>query len=381
MTRKDLQARMTRRGLQEEEGWLPAHDGAGEKRREAGRLGGVLFLAGAAMALPSLLVLDPLPAAWVFGVVAAALIAGLACLRVHWSALPPAALHAIPLAGTAAITAVMAGTHGQGDLFAWLYVLVIVLVAYSFSDRIVMGAYVVLVSIACAAPLADSSVSNADTVRSLLLCVPSLTVAACVVTYLRERLEAGRDAYARLARLDPLTGVGNYRTLQERLDYEIARHERHDRSFAVLLLDLDGFKDVNDCNGHLEGDRLLREVGHALVETARDEDTVARQGGDEFSVLAPETTPWEVETFAGRLQRAVAAVDSGRQVVTATMGWAVYPHDGETAQELIACADATLRAAKQLVSRPRAATAPVWSPSLRALPEPGAGAAPRANAS
>jgi diguanylate cyclase (GGDEF)-like protein len=315
-------------------------------RLAIGRLGGVLFFAGAAIALPSLMTLDPAPPDWVFTMVVLAVTAGLACLWTEWDLLPGAWLHAIPVTGTLLVTAVIAGTHAGGGLYAWLYILMAVFVAYCFHNRVVVAAYLLLISAGCAAPLVDPLVSSSDTLRTLLVCVPSLVLATTVVTYLRERLEAGRDAYEELARRDPLTGVGNYRTLHERLDYEIARHERHGRSFAVMLLDMNRFKDVNEQHGHLEGDRVLREVGRALAATVRDQDTVARQGGDEFSVLAPETSTVEVMALASRLQRALSLIRVGDRTLGASMGWAIYPADGETAQQLLACADYALMAGK-----------------------------------
>lgn len=315
-------------------------------RLEIGRLGGILFCATAAIALPSLMTLDPAPPDWVFTMVVLAVIAGLACLWTEWDRLPAAWLHAIPLTSTFLVTALIAGTHARGGLYAWLYILVVVFVAYCSRRRAVVAGYLLLVSAGCAVPLLDPQVSSGETLRTLLVCVPSLALATTVVTYLRERLEAGRDAYEELARRDPLTGVGNYRSLYERLGYEIARHERHGRSFAVMLLDMNRFKDVNEEYGHLEGDRVLREVGLALATTVRDQDTVARQGGDEFSVLAPETSTVEVMALASRLQRGLSLISVGDRTLSASMGWAIYPEDGETAQELLACADDALMAGK-----------------------------------
>ena len=79
------------------------------------------------------------------------------------------------------------------------------------------------------------------------------------------------------------------RLLRERLAYEIARHERHRRPLAVIVLDLDGFKSVNDRFGHAAGDEVLCALAEALTHTVREQDTIVRQGGDEFCVLAPET--------------------------------------------------------------------------------------------
>jgi diguanylate cyclase (GGDEF)-like protein len=110
-----------------------------------------------------------------------------------------------------------------------------------------------------------------------------------------------------------------------------------------MLLDLNGFKQVNDTFGHLEGDRLLREVGKVLSATVRDEDSVARQGGDEFSVLAPETTWGEVVALAARIRDALADVVANDRVISTSIGWAIYPENGETIEQLLAHADAELR--------------------------------------
>lgn len=170
----------------------------------------------------------------------------------------------------------------------------------------------------------------------------SLVVLAAVTTLvvvLRERMQAGHDALRELAQSDPLTGVGNYRRLHARLTYEIARHKRSGRPLALLVLDLDGFKSVNDSLGHLAGDRLLRGVARALEDTVRAQDTVARQGGDEFAVLAPETGP--------AAAAALEAVAAEKMPVRASVGWAIYPADGEERMLLLERADARQRAAKR----------------------------------
>jgi diguanylate cyclase (GGDEF)-like protein len=326
---------------------LPPAAASDERARLAiGRLGGVLFFACAAIVLPSLVTLDPAPPAWVFGMVLLALTAGFAALWTEWHLLPAPWLHLIPFTGAFLVTAVIAGTHAGGGLYAWLYIPVVVFVAVCFNDRAVVIAYLLLVAAGCASPLLDPQVGSSETLRTMLVCVPSLVLAASVVTYLRERLEASRDAYEELARRDPLTGVGNYRRLHERLGYEIARHQRHGRSFAVMLLDMNRFKDINEEHGHLEGDRVLREVGQALAGTVRDQDTVARQGGDEFSVLAPETSKVELLALAGRIQRALSLIRVDDRALSASIGWAIYPQDGETAKELLSVADDALMAGK-----------------------------------
>ena len=179
--------------------------------------------------------------------------------------------------------------------------------------------------------------------RAFALCVPAAAFAA--VDARRRQLRERR--LEELSRRDPLTGLGNARLLRERIAYEVGRHARHQRPLAVLVLDLDGFKSVNDRFGHAAGDEVLVEVGAAIARTVRDQDTVVRQGGDEFCVLAPETGPEEAEILIGRLRDAVGSAVSGLSGLSASFGAAVFPADGETAAELLDAADAVAMDAKR----------------------------------
>ena len=122
-------------------------------------------------------------------------------------------------------------------------------------------------------PLLLGSFSNQQALILALVEAGCLIVVAVGVVVLARRLRASHDALWSLARRDELTGVGNYRALHERLAEEIARHRRHSREFALVLLDLDGFKQINEVHGHLEGDRLLAEIGTALRNQVRGEDS------------------------------------------------------------------------------------------------------------
>ncbi len=176
-----------------------------------------------------------------------------------------------------------------------------------------------------------------------------LAVVAVGILLLARRLQASHQALWALARRDELTGVGNYRSLHERMAEEIGRHRRHSREFALVLLDLDGFKAVNERFGHLEGDRLLAEIGVALSDEVRAEDSVFRQGGDEFAVIVPEANAEEAEEVAARLRARVSqrgfGSDEARPVAAAT-GFAMFPADGLTAEQLLGFADRDLFAAK-----------------------------------
>jgi diguanylate cyclase (GGDEF)-like protein len=317
------------------------------RRRGLGRLGGLLFLFGALVAIPSAIALDDAPHGTLYALIAFALASGIVCFAVPWDRLAPTWLNAVPLTAALVVTIGVFAADTRGIVHWWLYGLIAIFVAYAFRSRIAVAAYALFLALCMATPIADPYVATSDLVGDLIVSVPGLFATMALVAYLRERLEASRSEFHELARRDPLTGVGNYRTLHERLEYETARHARHGRLFALLLLDLDSFKNVNEAHGHLEGDRVLRDVGQALAATMREQDTLARQGGDEFSVLAPETGPEEVPTLAHRLQRAVAEVVVDDAPLTVSIGWAVFPTDGETAEALLVAADAALRSTKQ----------------------------------
>ncbi len=199
-------------------------------------------------------------------------------------------------------------------------------------------------------PLAIGSFSERERLILALIEVACLLVLAVAIVLMSRRLQTSHEALWALARSDELTGVGNYRSLHERLAEEIARHRRHSREFAVILLDLDGFKSINERHGHLVGDRLLAEIGRALRDEVRREDSVFRQGGDEFAVIVPETHAEEAEEVAARLCHRVRhrGLGSDEELpVSAAAGIAMYPADGADAEMLLRRADLDLFAAKR----------------------------------
>jgi diguanylate cyclase (GGDEF)-like protein/PAS domain S-box-containing protein len=144
-----------------------------------------------------------------------------------------------------------------------------------------------------------------------------------------------------LAVTDPLTGLGNYRRLVEALDTEVKRTKRTGRPFAILLLDLDQLKKINDRYGHLIGSQALCRVADVLRIFCRAIDTAARYGGDEFAVILPETTAAAARVVASRI-RSRLATDSLQPALSASIGVAVYPQDGETMEALLRTADCEL---------------------------------------
>jgi diguanylate cyclase (GGDEF)-like protein/putative nucleotidyltransferase with HDIG domain len=146
---------------------------------------------------------------------------------------------------------------------------------------------------------------------------------------------------------DGLTGVKTHRFLMEALSAEWKRGTRAGRSFAVVLMDLDRFKAVNDLHGHLAGDAVLRRVGRLLEENCRRSDVVARYGGDEFVILMPETGIEQALQLAQKLRDWIASDPALHEKnITASFGIAVFPVHGTTPQELVRLADAAMYLSK-----------------------------------
>ena len=156
---------------------------------------------------------------------------------------------------------------------------------------------------------------------------------------------------AHAAQHDFLTGLPNRALLNDRVNQVISLAHRHDTKSAVVFLDLDGFKHINDSLGHPTGDRLLQSVAERLVNCVRGSDTVSRQGGDEFLVLLSEVEhPEDAAISAGRMLRAVAephSIDRRDLRVTASIGLSVYPDDGLDAETLVKNADTAMYQAKE----------------------------------
>jgi diguanylate cyclase (GGDEF)-like protein len=258
-------------------------------------------------------------------------------------AAPPARLWR-SVAAIAVASAIAVALAGGGDAF-WLCLPAVLLACALTRTRTEAFIAAAIVVGAAAAPL--SGWLDAAAVPSPLLTCLVIAASACVLVALRERLENERDALRSAATSDPLTGVANRRLLLSRAEYEIARHSRARHSFAVVMLDLDGFKLLNDRFGHPAGDEVLCDVAAALARTMRGQDTVARLGGDEFCVLAPETDGPHTVPLARRIAATVRDATSGIETLSASVGVAIFPDDGDSAAALLQAADERLLAAKR----------------------------------
>jgi diguanylate cyclase (GGDEF)-like protein len=168
---------------------------------------------------------------------------------------------------------------------------------------------------------------------------------------IEDTLSAEKNQITHSAHHDFLTGLPNRMLLNDRARQAIALAPRHKKKVALLFLDLDGFKEINDSMGHSIGDKMLQCIAKRLVECVRASDTVSRQGGDEFVVLLSEVA--KAEDAAITATRMLERVRAGHSIdeqllhVTASIGVSVYPDDGLDVETLVKRADAAMYHAKQ----------------------------------
>jgi diguanylate cyclase (GGDEF)-like protein len=145
---------------------------------------------------------------------------------------------------------------------------------------------------------------------------------------------------------DALTGVANRRELETSLERELVRALHHADELAVVLVDLDRFKALNDVHGHQVGDQVLRSVGQALANEVGDLGIVARYGGEEFAIVLPRCGTKKAAATAERIRAAIESLDDPVPV-TASFGVATFPTDGNDVTSLVKVADAALYEAKR----------------------------------
>jgi diguanylate cyclase (GGDEF)-like protein/putative nucleotidyltransferase with HDIG domain len=189
---------------------------------------------------------------------------------------------------------------------------------------------------------ADKDFFTSDHLR-ILLAVSSKMALAIENALKYEQAESS-------ATTDYLTGLPNARSLFLQLDRDLARCKRDKTALTVMVSDMDGFKQINDRFGHLEGNRVLRLFAHALKETSRDYDYVARMGGDEFVVIAPGLTPEAAARKAEQMRELVHQVGMEvcrEDILSLSVGKSVYPEDGLDAEKLLTEADRRMYMQKQ----------------------------------
>ena len=160
-----------------------------------------------------------------------------------------------------------------------------------------------------------------------------------------KREVAKLQVFRSMAYRDPLTGLWNRRFFEERVREEFSRSRRAgaDRRFSVAVIDINGFKEINDDNGHQAGDAMLKWVGEFLSAHLRTHDVPCRTGGDEFMVLLPDLSATDCQVVIARLRLKLAEANQGRTIpVSLSIGTASYPEISESCEKLLDAADAAM---------------------------------------
>ncbi|MGH7607356.1 MAG: MASE1 domain-containing protein [Gemmatimonadales bacterium] len=227
---------------------------------------------------------------------------------------------------------------------------VLIWAALRFNPRATSSVMLIIAVVAIArttggfGPFARMSMPEA---LALLLVWTAITAVTALM--LAAVVAAQRDvegAWRELASTDPLTGLANHRQMVQALEAEIKRSRRTGQPLAVVLLDLDRLKQINDRHGHLAGSLAIRRVAEALLGSCRGTDTAARFGGDEFALVLPETG----EAAAWHVARGIVdrlATDVEQPNLSISVGVAVYPGNGETVEALLNAADVALYETKE----------------------------------
>ena len=262
------------------------------------------------------------------------------------SHLPAYAQHVLPLAVLLLLVAGSASLGRHAPLFVdtFMFAALMLVALLSFSRAFV---YLVAAMVLYGAFLFASKFPYAE-IR-LTIAGGSFLLTALVLSVVRHGTIVAAREKARLARTDALTGLPNMRRLRDRLSDEIRRCEATGDGFALLMLDLDEFKQVNDIHGHSVGDRVLIDVATAIQDVCRHADMPARRGGDEFAVVMTDAEADDAEHAARRIADAIqiARLTAVADVnPNASVGWTVWSH-GQTVDDLIGAADVALHEAKR----------------------------------
>jgi diguanylate cyclase (GGDEF)-like protein len=267
---------------------------------------------------------------------------------VAWDRLPLWAFEASPLAGTVVVSlAVYFGGPAAATAYALFYLWVALAACYFLRPRIAFT-HLCIASAAYALVLAVSPGHVMLPGLTWAMVTGTLGVLGILMTTLRGQVDRLVSQLAAAARTDSLTQLANRRELEQRFAAELERSTRTARPLSIVVLDLDWFKEYNDRFGHSAGDRVLVLLAQALNRATRTSDVVARLGGEEFGVLAPETDETEAYLLSERLRAEVrTAFARETEKMTISCGVASFPIHGITSGELLHAADRALYEAKE----------------------------------
>jgi diguanylate cyclase (GGDEF)-like protein len=341
---------------------MPAFAEAPDERARMGRISGVLWILAAFITAGSCY----LPGAqhvamgWVFALSGAILIYGIAAL-LGWLRWDKATMKVLGIGMVFTIPVVGLGIYFTGGAMSFVQPMLVTTLLYAaffFPARWAWPLSIELILVAGTPLIYDGNAIDEAFLPNYIALVAGFLSATWVLVGLRERLLEAELHQRDIAHRDPLTGVANRRQFDAVLQREIAararpaggRRKTDDTPLALLILDLDNFKTINDNHGHPVGDAILRQVAERAQSMLRSSDTLARIGGDEFAIIAPGVQGDAVRNLAESVCHAVATnySDAGTPAPSASIGWAVFPEDGHDFEALIRAADERMLSRKRL---------------------------------
>ncbi len=281
-------------------------------------------------------------------IVAASSLCVSAFILAVYERLPVWFLRAAPAIGTILVTLTIYYAGPAASAPYAMYMAWVVIAAALFLDTRLILAHGMLAIAAYAFILYELGGSDALDPLRITMTAGTILVVAIVMGGIAGQLREVLQKLEAAARTDPLTGLMNRRALEEAFDVELARAGRRGFGVGVVMLDLDGFKRFNDEHGHQAGDVALERLSNVLTAATRAIDHVGRMGGEEFAILAPESSTAGTLALAERLRRAIEVEFSALGGLTASCGVASYPDNGSDRHALIGAADRALYEAKAL---------------------------------
>jgi len=338
-----------------------------EERTLAGKVAGAMYLT-AGLSVSGMLVLPGVEAPhWevVVAVAAVAAIWSLVCFTlIPWERVHPLVSHFSTFMGYPATALVVASTGGADSPAIFYMLFIVVYCAYFYRPKEAWP-YLVGCIVVHALPLAyDSGAVEEGLLAQLIILGPTYLLLGGLILAGKRLLVDLREEARDASLHDPLTGLANRRALMSTL-YAHVGGERQEDSTGLLLLDLDDFKDANTLYGHPGGDQVLRETARALKRAARGTDLVARLGGDEFAIVARGVNEHGMRVLSERVLWAIRETDAKLELpefrLRASAGWALYPKDADSVDELFAGADLAMRGAK-VTGKDRSVSPLDWMP-------------------
>jgi len=310
-----------------------------------GRISGVLWILAAVIAVGNCYLpgAEHVPMGWVFALSGGILIYGIAAL-LGWLRWDKASMEVLAIGMVFTIPVVGLGIAFTGGAMSFaepLLVTTLLYAAFFFPAKWAWPLSIELILVAGTPLLYDpNAISEAFLPRYVAL-VAGFLSATWVLVGLRKRLFAAELHHRDVANRDPLTGIGNRRHFDAILQQELEQRRADGSPLALLIIDIDDFKGINDNYGHPVGDAVLCQVAERAHSILRSTDTLARIGGDEFAVIAPGAHGDGARLMAEAICDAVSTQysDSGTPAPSASIGWAVFPEDGKDFESLIHAAD------------------------------------------